>query len=148
MSDYIIRFIPEDIHINLSENSIKIIEKLDWFENFSKFMFNEKIHFADAGHNFESVKCPLCKADLMEWWGNAMGSAYSDEEGFFDIMATTPCCRMKTSLHNLDYSFPQGFYKIMIEVMPELNSQITPENISNNLLDITGEKWRIIRAHY
>jgi len=148
MSDYYIRFIPESINTTLGVNSIKLVEKLDWGGNVPKFTFNEQLHFADAGQNFESVECPLCKANLMEWWGSAMGSAYSDVEGFINIEVTAPCCSMKVSLHNLEYSFPQGFYKTMIEVMPRLDSQVAPEDIADNLLDITGEKWRVIHAYY
>ena len=148
MSDYYIRFIPEDIYIDLDENSIKLIEKLEWDGNTPKFIFNEQMHFADAGQYFESVKCPSCNTNLMEWWGNAMDSAYSDEHGFINIKTTTPCCSMKTSLHNLKYNLPQGFYKTMIEVIPRLDNQVIPADIVDNLFNITGDKWRVINARY
>jgi len=148
MSDYFIRFIPENIDTKLSWDEIKQIEKMNWCGNSPKIIINEKIQFADAGQNFESVRCPSCKANLMEWWGSAMSSAYSEEHGFVDLEITTPCCNMTTSLHRLEYSFPQGFYKIMIEVTPELDSQIAAERIADDLLDITGGSWRIIHAHY
>jgi hypothetical protein len=100
MSNYFIRFIPEDINISLSERDIKFIEELDWNGNTPKFIFSEQILFADAGQNFESVRCPLCKTVLMEWWDNAMCSAYSDEHGFIDIEVATSCCNTIISLNN------------------------------------------------
>ena len=148
MSDYFIRFIPENIETKLNEHEIKLIEKLNWDGNNPKFIFSERIQLADAGQNFEIVKCQFCKANLMKWWGNAMNSAYSDERGFVKLDVTTPCCNKTTSLHNLEYNFPQGFYKTMIEVMPETSSNIMSNEIANSLLAITQKNWRIIHAHY
>lgn len=148
MSDYFIRFIPEDIDANLNEREIKLVEKLNWDENNPKFIFSERVQLADAGQNFEIVKCQFCMANLMEWWSNAMSSAYSEDYGFVKLEVTTPCCNKTTSLHNLDYSFPQGFYKIMIEVMPKANSKIMSDEIAEDLLAITGRNWRVIHAHY
>lgn len=148
MSDHFVRLIPEDIHISLDENSINLIEGLRWNENIPKFIFSEQVHFADAGQNFESVKCPSCKTDLIEWWGNAMSSAYSNEHGFVNLEITTPCCSMNMSLHDLEYNFPQGFYKTMIEVMHESENKAVYGDIVDSLLNITGVKWRIIYAHY
>jgi len=148
MSDCFIRFIPENIFFTLSQNDINIIKGFNWDGSIPKLISLERIQFADAGQNFEHVNCASCKVDLTEWWSNAMSSAYSDEHGFLSLEITTPCCSTDTSLHNLEYSFPQGFYKTMIEIMPEFNSQIIPEEILNNLKNITKENWRVIRAHY
>ena len=148
MSDYFIRFIPESISSTLTQDEMKLIEGLGWGENTPKFIFNERIQFADAGQNFESVKCPSCKNDLMEWWGNAMSSAYSEENGFLGLEIITPCCSTITSLHELEYSFSQGFYKTMIEIVPESEIQIMSEEIADRLFKITRKKWREIHAHY
>ena len=148
MSDYFIRFIPENIDTKLKWDEMKQIEKISWNGNSPKIIINEKIQFADTGQNFETVRCPFCKSNLMEWWGNAMSSACSKERGFIELEITTPCCNMTTSLHCLDYSFPQGFYKTMIEVIPEIGSQVFAERIANDLFNITGGAWRIIYAYY
>jgi len=148
MSDYFIRFIPEDINANLSEDEVNLIKKLNWDGNHPRFIFNERVQFADAGQNFECVKCRFCGINLMDWWGNAMSSAYSEEHGFVNLNVTTPCCNELTSLHDLAYDFPQGFYKTMIEVVPEANSQIMVDEVANCLLEITNKKWRVIHAHY
>ena len=77
-----------------------------------------------------------------------MNSAFSEEHGFEKLDVITPCCNKATSLHSLDYNYSQGFYKTMIEVMPEANSHIMPDEIAKNLLEITGKYWRVIHAHY
>jgi len=146
MSDHFVRFIPEEINITLCKNSMRTIEKLNWGGNIPRFIFNEQVQFADAGQNFESVKCPLCKVDLMEWWREAMNSAFSDEHGFVNIEITTPCCSMEMTLHNLEYTFPQGFYKVMIEVMSD--NEFAAEKIMDDLLKITEVKWRLVNTHY
>jgi hypothetical protein len=148
MALYIIRFIPENIHITLSRDELKRMEELNWSGNIPKLILGEKIQFADAGLNFESVKCPSCKDDLFEWWRDAMSSAYSENQGFFNLEVVTPCCAVKTSLHDLEYSYQQGFYKTMIEVMPVLDSKLSVDEIDAGLLEITGESWRVIHAHY
>ena len=148
MSEYYIRFVPENIHIALSKEELQRIEKLNWGGNTPKLIFGEKIQFADAGLNFESVKCPSCKDDLFEWWSDAMSSAYSEKQGFFNLEAVTPCCEVKTSLHDLEYSYQQGFYKTMIEVIPLSDSQLAIYEVAAALLEITGESWRVIHAHY
>ena len=142
------RFIPENINISLDESTKMFIKKFKWDGNCPKFIFSDKIQFADSGQNFESVKCPLCKENIMEWWGSAMSSAYSDEHGFVNLNIATPCCASKASLHTLEYSLPQGFYKTMIEITPNARSEIVPEEIVQNLLDVIGERWRVIYAHY
>jgi hypothetical protein len=85
MSDYSIRFIPEKINIILSLDELTEIEALNWAGNTLNVIVNNKILFADAGQNFETVNCPYCKSNLMECWGNAMNSAFSEEYGFIDL---------------------------------------------------------------
>ena len=148
MSDYFIRFIPENISRTLCREEIDRIKEINWDGNIPKFISNDNIRFADAGQNFESVVCPSCKENLMEWWGSAMNFAYSYDYGFANLEVVTPCCTTRTTLHSLEYNFPQGFYRTMIEIMPILHSKAMPDEIANSLFAITGESWRIIHALY
>ncbi len=107
-----------------------------------------KVQFADSGENFESVCCPFCHADLMDWWGGAMDAAYSEERGFMQLSVTMPCCGKESSLNNLEYSWPQGFYSAKITLGLD-NSAITGEHhILESLKNVTGTSWRMIIAHY
>jgi hypothetical protein len=145
MSDFFIRFIPDDPQYKLNTQETDSIKKLEWYNENISINAEDSIQFADAGSNFESVVCPFCKADLMDWWGEAMDRAFSEENGFTDLSVITPCCNGKTSLHDLDYYFPQGFYQSMIE-MP--NPDIDKEIVCEQLYKITNKKWRVINAHY
>ena len=70
------------------------------------------IEFIDAGENFESVSCPGCGQSLDDWWGEAMSEAA--EDGFTDLLVTTPCCGASTSLNDLVYEFPQAFARFSL----------------------------------
>jgi len=148
MSDYYVRFIPDNILTTLKQDEICLIKELDWSGNTPKFICSETVQFADAGQNFEYVKCASCSANITEWWGNAMSLAYSDEHGFTNLEVITPCCDMRVSLHDLDYSLTQGFYKTMIEISPNPSSHLSSEHVANYLKMITKEAWRIIHARY
>jgi len=145
--DSIIYFIPEDINFKLSSNEIEQIKSLFWDKNNISFESNDAIQFADAGENFESVNCPFCKVDLMECWGEEMDSCY-EEDGFTCLDIITPCCQKKTSLHNLVYYFPQGFYNTMIIIEPQFEHTLTIEQLAIEIHKITAMQWRIIQPHY
>jgi len=155
MSDFFTTLIPEDPRYLLDELKIAKINNLSWFGNKITISVNENVQFADAGSNFEHVSCPLCKTDLMEWWGGAMDEAYSEKNGFSDLRTITPCCHKETSLNDLDYYFPQGFYTSAIEMQPFshhdvcIDSQeLHYEMICQELFKITNKKWRIINRHF
>ena len=147
MANYFIRFIPENIELSLNESKINLIRNLKWKGHRPQVISNDVIKFADAGQNFETVKCPFCCVDIMEWWGSAMDDAYSGNKGFVNLDVTMPCCASKTSLHTLDYNFPQGFYKAMVEINATVDD-LDANEISQNLLSITREKWRVVHSRY
>lgn len=151
MSDFWFSFIPEEPQYELNAHIINTIKTFSWCEDNIAIIVNETVQFASAGSNFERVSCPFCKSDLMNCWGNAMGEAYSKETGFMKLDMITPCCHKDTTLHNLDYYYPQGFYKTIIEVRPYLHQnviqipqEIIKDEICQKLLEITDMKWRII----
>ena len=148
MSDCIKRFIPDNPNYRLSKNTINVIQSFNWYGDNVVIEVNDIIKFADSGSNFESVSCPFCKFDLMNWWGNAMNKAYSDENGFTNLEIITPCCGKATTLHDLNYNFPQGFYKTIIEIQVFDDNSIDTKNICNQLFITTNENWRVINTHY
>ena len=144
MSDYYIRFIPDAPYYELNSNEIADIKSFVWYGDNVQINVSATLLFADAGANFESVNCPFCKTDLMDWWGGAMNEAYSNNEGFTDINIFTPCCNRATTLHNLDYFFDQGFYKSIVEIKPELIHSIDDKQICEQLRGVTNTSWRVI----
>ena len=149
MSDSIVLFIPDNPQYELSVQEINFIRNLEWYKNDVTVMVYDTIQFADAGANFESVSCPFCRSDLMSTWEEFMDDAYSVEiKGFIYLDIVTPCCNKPISMHNLDYCFPQGFYKSIIDIPYDSIDDVNEVEICEQLFNLTNSKWRIIHAHY
>ena len=148
MSDYNISFIPEEPGYVPEPEIAKQIEDIEINDcALRTFEVSNIILFADAGENFESVSCPFCKADLMDWWGGAMDSAYSDDDGFIDLTAQVPCCKQLCSLNDLIYCYPQGFYKTKLTIEPTLQHRLEVEDVCQKLRDISGVQWRAVHTY-
>jgi len=155
MSDFFVKLIPEEPSYVLDGQTISKIKGLSWCGDNVTIIVNETIQFADAGGNFERVSCPFCKTDLLiGWWQDSMDEAYSIEDGFIDLDTVTPCCHKATSLHDLDYYFPQGFFTSMIEMeacyyqdVIQVPQERYTKEICRDLFEITGVEWRLLRVH-
>ncbi len=146
MSDHYLRFIPEDVDAELNMKALQKICKHKMFKGKAQIFFTDKVLFADAGQNFEKVQCPFCGENITDWWSQSMGEAFSEKVGFGDLNATVPCCGRQTSLNDLKYSFPQGFYRYMIEIMD--GDHCSAQEIVLMLNKETSIKWRVIFTHY
>jgi hypothetical protein len=105
----------------------------------------EDVRFVDCGTNFETVFCPVCGADIGEWWSVVMEVGH--EQQFQDLRVTTPCCGAHTSLNALVYSWPAGFARYTLEVLnPGVGS--LPARVVERLRDALGMEVRVIWAHY
>ena len=79
-----------------------------------KALVYDTVRFVDQGEFFESVKCPKCGQELdTAWWQSAMDVAY--ESQFRDLTVSTPCCAFVTTLNDLDYQWPAGFSRFVLE---------------------------------
>ncbi|MCD4687355.1 MAG: hypothetical protein K8S97_15610, partial [Anaerolineae bacterium] len=80
---------------------------------------SDTVRFIDCGQNFEHIACPFCgeRLDASGWWSQTMVSQYHHERGFRLEPITLPCCNERTTLHNLDYHWAQGFGRYTLEAM-------------------------------
>ena len=147
MSDYFISYMPVEPNYIPSKNIAKQLSELEIHGCTTVLEIEDILKFADAGANFESVRCPYCDADIIKWWGGAMGNAYDMDEGFTDLEICTPCCGAKSTLNDLNYHFPQGFYRTRLFAEPFVDAQIDTNSICVKLETITGMKWRAIHQH-
>jgi hypothetical protein len=105
-----------------------------------------KMQFADAGENFERVRCPFCHADLMEWWNEAIDAAYSEDAGFTKLAVIMPCCGNESSLNDLEYFWAQGFYSAKISFcFDDIEDE---RDLLEKMKAVTGISWRVITARY
>ena len=108
---------------------------------------HEDVTFLDLGENFEDVRCPSCKKSVdQNWWREAMDAA--GQKGFADLNVRVPCCRSKTSLNDLDYRWPAGFARFVLEVSePHLAEPLDREALSQ-VEGVLGQPVRQILARY
>jgi len=104
-----------------------------------------EIGFFDCGEYFESVFCPHCHTDLSDWWLDAMNLAY--ETSFHDLTVTVPCCAKTVSLNDLEYVYPMGFARFVLQARNPPTYQVDME-ITKQLELILNTPLREIWARY
>jgi len=75
------------------------------------------IKFRDCGASLESVRCPVCDADILDWWRDLMGDGEHWDEPFVLEPVALPCGHVAPSLNELRYTWDQGFSRFMLEAM-------------------------------
>ena len=141
MSDTVFSFIPKDPYIKLTSKTVDEIKERFRNELTIKIDVSERVEFADAGENFDTIRCPYCGYSLMGWWGEAMDYAYNRDKGFLGLDIATPCCKKETTLNDLIYDFDQGFYKTIVIVEDD---NVNIESVIKDLENITNIKWKSI----
>ncbi|MCX6022738.1 MAG: hypothetical protein NTZ05_13625 [Chloroflexi bacterium] len=118
MSDNLVQFIPSDPkyvpEAAAQETAVVLLQ--GWLPDADEIAagVTEFPAFIDAGGNFETVRCPFCSTELLEWWPGAMDQAYASS--FSDLTVTLPCCGGASSLNDLQYDWPQGFSRFVLQV--------------------------------
>ena len=129
MSDNWLQFVPEELGRQpTKEAAERAVALLSDFtrplNGDASARFSEELEFVSQGANWESVSCPTCGADLWPWWADAADGSAKNQ--FRDLSVTTPCCGATTTLHDLNYSWPAGFGRFVLE-SPNPTVDITPE---------------------
>ncbi|HLY25076.1 MAG TPA: hypothetical protein VKQ72_01975 [Aggregatilineales bacterium] len=137
MSDNILRIIPTD-PAYLPDAATQTLG----YALFSSFVAKadkiqalvlDEIQFIDPGENFVSVTCPVCGADLGDWWQGVMDNAYQNH--FENLTITTPCCESTGSLNDLVYEGPAGFARYILEAKNPVNDVSEAQlNMLGNIL--------------
>ena len=108
------------------------------------FTFSDTVEFVHNGGNWEGVKCPACGADAEPWWTDAMNTA--NKTRFSKLEVTAACCGASVSLNELDYPWPVGFAKFVLEAMNPNCNDLTAEQI-RQISDCLGCEVRRIWVH-
>lgn len=126
MSDTYLHLVPSDPDYRPTEDAaeagVRLLKGFFPRAEGVKARAEKGVVFFDAGENSESVACPFCGADLMDWWGDAMDHAQMG--GFSDLSIVTPCCSKHTSLNDLVYVWPAAFGSFALEVADPGESSI------------------------
>ena len=149
MSQQIFRVIPTDpfllptpdVQRQARELFLSLLPRAD-----VQIVANEEVEFIDAGENFDEILCPLCqKVVSPDWWGEAMDQSYTHSH-FQNLTVIMPCCQDSSSLNDLDYAWPVGFARFVLETASE-DCDLTDQQLS--LFEpVLGCPVRKIQAHY
>ena len=150
MSDNVLRFLPTRPDHVPPDNGMELsLERLRQAFPDAQRVDAERfdsITFIDAGGNLEATYCPLCGAELDQgWWLDAMDRA--SEQDFARLAVTVPCCDAVTDLNELRYHWPQGFARVVLEVLNPGTDRV-PEALLAELRVLVGCELRLVRAHY
>ena len=151
MSDHWIGIIPKNPKFVPSESAIAQAEAFmkqiaPEAEEISSEVSN-RIRFRDCGANLESIRCPVCNAELsMDWWSEQMG----DEDGWnekFELPSLhLPCGHHVEALNDLSYYFDQGFSRYLLDTMNPNVGRLEDGQIKR-FEEILGCKVKIIYQH-
>lgn len=119
MSENVLRLIsisPEYVPGNASlQRACDILDSFFPKARETRCEVTEKIRFIHQGQNWERVLCPMCKTELdTTWWRQAMNAA--SQTDFQNLSVATPCCGIVVSLNDLQYEWPAGFARLVLEV--------------------------------
>lgn len=149
MSETILRYVPADPfwqptteQVDKAVNLLRAMAPLA--ENISGH-FEDDVRFYDPGENWSGVKCPNCKADVEDWWGEAMDTAFASE--FKNLSAESPCCSTTVSLNTLTYVWPAAFGRFALEALNP-NMDDTTQEQDQQLAESLGAPLRKIWARY
>jgi hypothetical protein len=149
MSDDFLRLIPTDPQCTadgpqLREASALLAGFLPQAQEVT-FEIKEEVSFIDPGQNLERIFCPNCGHQIdMGWWADRMDAAY--ETRFSDLSVEMPCCGAFVSLNDLQYDWPAGFARFVLEARNP-RERLDEEQL-RSLEAILGCPLRLILAHY
>lgn len=151
MSDDYLRIIPLDPATvppqRAQEQATALVKKLLPRAREVRTIHQEEVFFVDQGENLEEIRCPRCGATLgPEWWMTEMDRAGAAR--FSDLAVVVPCCGAATSLHDLDYDWPAGFARFVLQVRePALAGWLDDEAVAR-IEEALGTRVRQIRTRY
>ena len=150
MADYFLRLVPEDPAFVPPEDAREeaceaLRAALPRAEEVTASV-TEILRFVDPGTNLERILCPACAKDLDRgWWQGHMDHAATRE--FRNLRVTVPCCGTATSLDRLDYEWPAGFARFVLEASNPNVSEL-PGQQMRSLGRLLGCRLRQIWARY
>jgi hypothetical protein len=119
MSDKWLQFVPSDASfqpsLQAAEKAKLLLGSFVPQATEIDFAFKDAVEFFHPGGNWSGVRCPTCGSDLEGWWSTAMDSSF--KTGFSNLDTTVPCCGARVSLNDLDYVWPAGFARFVLEAM-------------------------------
>lgn len=107
-----------------------------------------KLQFIDCGENFETIRCPACRATIdIPQWHAWMDADWHADEGFHLHDHTTPCCGKTLTLDALVYEGSQGFARWCISAKAGNRGALKSDEVAR-LEAIAAMPLRAINQRY
>jgi hypothetical protein len=150
VSDDFTRLIPRDpLFVPTAEaqrRALRLLRKIAPKADEVTASVSDEVQFVDCGSNWDGVRCPHCRATLDDWWNTAFEAASESE--FTKLDFKLPCCRKRTALPELDYVWPVGFARFVLEARnARLGGKISKRRLAE-LERVLGCTILVVRAHY
>ena len=107
---------------------------------------SDDVEFVDCGGNWEGVRCPHCHATLDDWWSTAFDESAASR--FTELEFEVPCCGQRSALPALDFIWPVGFARFVLEARNARLAGKIPHRKLAKLERVLGCSLRLVIAHY
>ena len=150
MSDDFLRIIPYDPWcipaVELRQAAVATLRRFVPDADTVEAIVSDTVQFIDPGGNFERVMCPRCQTEITDWCSDAMHEAYAS--AFADLSVTLPCCETRISLNDLEYDWPAGFARFVLEARSANNGGRLPSDQLAELQRLLECQLKQVLAHY
>ncbi|MEP7362692.1 MAG: hypothetical protein ABI972_05505 [Acidobacteriota bacterium] len=150
MSDNYLRLIPADPEFQplpgALDDAMQLLNQLVPLAAERRVRQGDEVQFVDQGENFERVLCPHCGNDLTDQWLPWMET--SSQSRFVVRTIVLPCCSRHADLNDLEYKWPAGFAKAILELENPDPAEFLDSEALKNLERLLRCKIRQVLAHY
>jgi hypothetical protein len=105
----------------------------------------DAVEFIHGFENWVETRCPNCGTTLDEKWVIDEITAAVERRGE-SLEVVTPCCRVMTSLNDLEYQGPAGFARFLLEAMNPQVADYEPAWVAE-IAEASGTPLRTIWAY-
>lgn len=145
MSEHVLRIIPIDPEfvppVEAEAEAVRALRSMLESAGSVGARRLDRVGFIDPGANFEGVFCPRCEADVTHAWPEWMSRMA--ETGRRILL---PCCGAEVPLNDLDYRWPAGFARFVLEAANPVPDGWLPDEQANRLGEILRCRVRQILA--
>ena len=145
MSSHSLFLVPTDPEwqptVEAVERTVALLRTMAQYPDGIDHEFFDKIQLFHPYANWDGAKCPACGNEVEDWFHDSVGD-FLENPDMAHLRAVTPCCATATSLNDLDFAWPCGFGRFVIEGD---NAGAVPDGAQVLALEASlGTKLRVI----
>ena len=152
MSDNLMSFVPHDRHfvpdVSARERAVDMLRAFAPSADEICDNVSEEVEFIDCGGNWSGVRCSSCGANAEPWFGEELNRCYKQSH-FRNLDAVAACCGAAVSLDTLNFGWPVGFSRFVLEARnPRLSNSELLREVHRTLEQTVACSLRVIWRRY